>query len=62
MAEAGMTTSSTQTLFSGDSDNITGEVFTSIAQVTKAMNDPRYQKDSAYRREVEAKLSKSTVI
>ena len=63
MAEAGMTSSpTTQTLFSGDSDNITGEVFTSIAQVTKAMNDPRYQKDTAYRKEVEAKLSRSTVI
>lgn len=39
-----------------------GEVFESVAQLTAAMKDPRYQSDPAYRREVEQKLARSNVI
>ena len=36
-----------------------GSTFKSWAQVTKAMNDPRYGKDPAYMAEVESKLARS---
>jgi len=36
-----------------------GSVYRSWAEVSKAMSDPRYQKDSAYRADVERRLSKS---
>ena len=39
-----------------------GEVFRSTAEVTKAMSDPRYARDPAYRADVMAKLSRSSVI
>lgn len=35
--------------------------FESLAQLTEAMKDPRYEKDPAYRREVETKLARSTI-
>jgi len=40
----------------------TGEVFRSTAEVTKAMSDPRYSRDAAYRADVMAKLSRSNVM
>ena len=49
-------------LFEGTSDVISADAFTSVSQVTDAMNDPRYEKDPAYRREVEQKLGRSKVI
>ena len=49
-------------LFEGTSDVISQDAFTSVSQVTDAMNDPRYEKDPAYRREVEQKLGRSKVI
>lgn len=38
------------------------DVFTSTAQLTAAINDPRYAKDPAYRQSVEAKLARSNII
>ncbi|MBN9564800.1 MAG: hypothetical protein J0G29_01705 [Alphaproteobacteria bacterium] len=37
-------------------------VFESLAQVTEAIKDPRYEKDPAYRRAVESKLARSRVL
>ena len=36
--------------------------FRSLAQVTEAMRDPRYTKDAAYRKDVEARLANSNVL
>lgn len=35
--------------------------YESLAQLTAAMQDPRYEKDPAYRREVEARLARSNI-
>ena len=63
MARAGMSTDNPQqSLFEGDTENVATDVFKSVAQVTEAMNDPRYSKDPAFRKEVEDKLARSSVI
>jgi uncharacterized protein YoxC len=64
MATAGMNKSNfqRQELFEGDSDVFSSDAFRSIAQVTQAMNDPRYEKDPAYRKEVTDRLAKSTIL
>ena len=63
MSRAGLSADNPQqSLFEGETENVTGEVFQSVAQVTEAMNDPRYQKDPAFRKEVEDKLARSSVI
>ena len=49
-------------LFEGTSDVVSKDAFQSVAQVTEAMNDPRYETDPAYRRQVEEKIGRSTVI
>jgi len=49
-------------LFEGTSDIVSADAFTSVSQVTDAMNDPRYEKDPSFRKEVENKLSRSKVI
>ena len=49
-------------LFEGTSDIVSADAFTSVSQVTDAMNDPRYEKDPSYRKEVENKISRSKVI
>ena len=49
-------------LFEGTSDVVSRDAFTSVSQVTDAMNDPRYEKDPAFRKEVEQKISRSKVI
>jgi len=51
-----------QSLFEGTSDVVSRDAFTSVSQVTDAMNDPRYEKDPAFRKEVEQKISRSKVI
>ena len=51
-----------QTLFEGTSDVVSRDAFTSVSQVTDAMNDPRYEKDPTFRKEVEQKISRSKVI
>ena len=39
----------------------TTDKYESMAQVTAAMSDPRYEKDPAYRKEVEQKIARSDV-
>ena len=51
-----------QSLFEGTSDVVSRDAFTSVSQVTDAMNDPRYEKDPTFRKEVEQKISRSKVI
>ena len=49
-------------LYEGTSDAVSKDAFASVAQVTEAMNDPRYETDPAYRRMVEEKIGRSTVL
>jgi len=49
-------------MIDGDTTASIPEMFESVAQVTQAMNDPRYDKDPAYRKKVEDKLARSSVI
>jgi len=49
-------------LFEGTSDTVSKDAFSSVAQVTEAMNDPRYDSDPAYRQLVEDKIGRSTVL
>ena len=49
MSKAGMSPNSNQqNLFEGDVNVTNTDTFGSVAQVTEAMNDPRYAKDPAY--------------
>ena len=58
-----MTNNPTQpSLFEGTSDVTPNDAYESVSQVTDAMNDPRYEKDPAYRKKVTDKLARSTVI
>jgi len=50
------------TLLQGDTGGTGVASFKSVAQLTKAMNDPRYSSDPAYRDEVTAKLSQSSIM
>ncbi|OQW34864.1 MAG: hypothetical protein A4E20_01420 [Nitrospira sp. SG-bin2] len=43
-------------------DAYTGDVFKSQAEITRAMRDPRYKQDPAYRKEVEQKIARSSAI
>ena len=62
MTRAGMTNSPVQQeMLQGDVNNVSVEQFNSVQQVTDAMNDPRYEKDPVYRKEVERKLANSSV-
>lgn len=47
-------------LVGGNNGGVTG--FESLAQLTAAMKDPRYNTDPAYRREVEQKLARSNIM
>ncbi len=49
-------------LLSGNKGPVGVEKFLSHAQVTEAMNDPRYEKDPAYRQEVYDRLSQSDIM
>jgi len=49
-------------LYEGTSDTVSKDAFASVAQVTEAMNDPRYDSDPAYRQLVEDKIGRSTVL
>ena len=63
MTKAGTTYNPNQPeLFEGTSDVTSPDAYQSVSQVTDAMNDPRYDKDPAYRREVEQKIARSKVI
>ena len=48
-------------LLGGEGKGSSG-VFESVAQLTAAMSDPRYDKDPAYRNEVQRKLSRSNIL
>ena len=50
------------TLLQGDTGGTGGNSFKSVAQLTKAMNDPRYTSDPAYRDEVTEKLAQSSIM
>ena len=49
------------TLIQGDTVNVNNG-FNSTAEVTAAINDPRYRKDPAYRKEVQRKIQMSKVL
>jgi hypothetical protein len=53
---------SNPSLISGETTANAGTKFESVAQVTAAMRDPLYKTDPAFRRQVEAKLARSSVI
>ena len=55
------TQSQQQEMVQCDVNNISTEQFNSVAQVTEAMNDKRYETDPMYRKEVERKLANSSV-
>ena len=63
MTRAGMSASQNQPqeMIQGDVNNTSIEQFNSVQQVTEAMNDPRYDKDPVYRKQVERKLGNSSV-
>jgi len=48
-------------MLTGKAPSTKGDQFKSQAQVIEAMNDPRYEKDPAYRKEVADKLERSDV-
>lgn len=50
-----------RTLSGGTNTAATSDVFRSNAELTKAMSDPRYAKDPAYRKDVEEKLARSSI-
>lgn len=49
-------------LIGGKSSKASGQRFESTAQLVAAMSDPRYQADPAYRRSVEEKLRRSSIM
>jgi hypothetical protein len=61
-SRAGVSTEPKQSMFVGDTINVGGDVFESIAQVTEAISNPKYDKDPAYRKQVEDKISRSSII
>ena len=52
----------TPKLIGGTQSQSAGTSFRSVAEVTRAMSDPRYKTDSAYRKDVERKLANSDVL
>ena len=48
-------------LLTGGPSNETADVFRSQAEVVKAMSDPRYDRDPAYRQDVFNKLERSNL-
>lgn len=49
-------------LLKGQNTNPDGEVYRSTAEVIRAINDPKYQTDTAYRKTVEEKIKRSNVM
>ena len=58
---AGVSGEQPMQMINGDTNDVSTDVFESVAQITEAMNDPRYEKDPAYRQQVANKLAKSSV-
>ena len=48
-------------LVGGEASDVSVGAFQSLAEITSAMSDPRYEKDPAYRDQVARKLSRSSV-
>ena len=48
-------------MLTGNAPKANTDVYKSQAQVVEAMNDPRYDRDTAYRQEVMEKLSRSNI-
>jgi hypothetical protein len=48
-------------LMQGQANN-TQDTYKSTAEVINAINDPKYQKDTAYRKSVEEKIKRSNVM
>ena len=59
---AGISAQAPQQMIDGDSVNINADAFESVAQITEAMNDPRYATDPAFRKKVEDKIARSTAL
>ena len=49
------------TMLTGKAASNTGELFRSQAEVVRAMNDPRYETDPAYRQDIYDKLERSNI-
>jgi len=49
-------------LISGEASTASSGSYQSVAELTAAMSDPRYQRDSAYRKAVSDKLARSSVL
>lgn len=47
---------------SGENTTATATVYRSLAELQKDMSDPRYQKDPAFRKDVERKLARSDIM
>ena len=62
VSRAGISSEAPQKMIDGDSNETYSDTFESVAQVTEAMNDPRYAKDPAFRKRVEEKIARSTAI
>lgn len=60
-SRAGISGEAKSEMIQGETETIP-DAFESVAQVTEAMNDPRYDKDPAYRASVEKKIARSSVI
>lgn len=61
-SRAGVSASQPQEMLQGDTETASVDAFQSVAQVVEAMNDKRYAKDPAYRKEVEQRIAKSSVL
>ena len=61
-SRAGINAEQPQQMINGDSVETSSDVFESVAQVTEAMNDKRYESDPAYRKKVAEKIARSTQI
>ena len=61
-SRAGINAEQPQQMINGDSVETSSDVFESVAQVTEAMNDRRYETDPAYRKKVAEKIARSTQI
>ena len=49
-------------LVQGSTAGLAGDVYASVAELTAAMRDPRYETDPAYRNRVAEKLSRSSIL
>lgn len=60
-SRAGITAEPKQEMLKGDTISVGSDVFQSVAQVTEAISNPKYDKDPAYRKQVEEKLARSSI-